>query len=88
MDSDTASNADSIPRVILFSNAFRTSQLNVFIQIELINHGTKRRSIVWALATRIREIPGYTLSPEPGDSNTFSWRSSIYPGKFRDSTLK
>jgi hypothetical protein len=43
----------------------------VFIQIELINHGTKRRSIVWALATRIPEIPGYTLSPEPGDSNTF-----------------
>jgi len=41
-----ASNADSIPRNILFSNAFRTSQLNAFIQTELINHGTKHRSIV------------------------------------------
>jgi hypothetical protein len=41
-----ASNAESIPRIILFSKAFRTSQLNAFIQIELINHGTKRRSIV------------------------------------------
>jgi hypothetical protein len=46
LDCDMASNADSIPRIIVFSNAFRTSQLNVFIQIELINHGTKRRSIV------------------------------------------
>jgi hypothetical protein len=42
----------------------------VFIQTELINHGTERRTIVWALATRIPEIPGYTLSSEPGDSNT------------------
>jgi hypothetical protein len=41
-----ASDAEGIPRIILFSNAFRTSQLKVFIQIELINHGTKRRSIV------------------------------------------
>jgi len=56
------SNAESIPRIILFSNTFQT---------ELINHGTKRRSIVWALATRIQEIPGYTLSLEAGGPNTF-----------------
>jgi hypothetical protein len=43
---DMASNAESILRIILFSNAFRTSQLNVFIQIKLINHGTKPRGTV------------------------------------------
>jgi hypothetical protein len=58
-----ASNADSIPRIILF--------YNVFIHIELINRGTNPRCTVWALATRIREIPSYSLSPEAGDPNTF-----------------
>ena len=43
----------------------------MFIHIELINHGTNPRSTVSALATRIPEIPSYTLSPEAGDPNTF-----------------
>lgn len=28
-------------------------------------------AVLLALAIRIREIPGYTLSPEAGDPNTF-----------------
>jgi hypothetical protein len=40
------------------------------------------------LLPRVREVLGLIIVPETGYTDSFSWFSSLHPGKFRDITLK
>jgi hypothetical protein len=40
------------------------------------------------LLPRVREVLGLNIGPETGNTDSFSWLSSVHPGKCRDITLK